>query len=126
MGSTVPAKSYPINLVIEAGATFAPLWTWKTGDTLETAVPVDLTGATARMHIRAEEDSDATLYELTTENGRITLGDENGTIELEIPDADSAAFIWEEGVYDLEIEFPDGTVRRWSHGCVRVVPNVTR
>ena len=126
MPNVIEAKAVRINLVIEAGATFNPTWAWKSGASAALATPVVLTGCTARMHIRAEEGSDTILYELTTENGRITLGDENGTIELDIPDADSTAFTWEEGVYDLEIEFVDETVRRWSYGCVRVVPNVTR
>lgn len=39
-----------LKLVIEQGATFRKTLTWKAGTP---SVPVDLTGCTARMHIRA-------------------------------------------------------------------------
>lgn len=126
MSVQVAAKAVRINLQIEQGATFHPTWTWKSGATEATAVPVDLTGCTARMQIREDEDGSTILYELTTENSKIILGDIAGTIEVIISDEDSAAFTWDNGVYDLEIEFTDGTVRRWSQGSVIVLPNVTR
>lgn len=126
MASVVKAKAIKINLVIEAGATFDPSWTWKVGATQATAVPVDLTGATARLQVRDEHGSSTILLELTTANGGIILGDAAGTVALLVTDEASTAFTWEEGVYDLEIEFTDGKVRRWSSGTVRVSPNVTK
>lgn len=126
MSVQVAAKAVRINLQVEQGATFNPIWTWKSGATEASATPVDLTGCTARMQIREDEDDSTVLYELTTENSKIVLGDAAGTIEVIISDEDSAAFTWDSGVYDLEIEFVDGTVRRWSKGSVIVLPNVTR
>lgn len=116
--------SAKLNLAIEQGATFRPPpWTWKAGSPL---AAVDLTGCTARMHVRQKIDSVDTLFELTTENGRITLGDAAGTIQLEVAADDTAAITWTSGVYDLEIEFPDGFVKRLLYGSVSVSKEVTR
>lgn len=121
---TLPGMAAKINLRIEQGATFRPgAWTWKAG-TPSTAV--DLTGCTARMHIRASQKAAAILLQLTTENGRITLGDAAGTIQLELDAETTEAITWTTAVYDLEIIHPDDTVTRLAEGRVRVDPEVTR
>ena len=112
-----------LKLIVEQGATFRKTLTWKAGTP---ALPVDLTGCTARMHIRAEVASTATLATLTTENGGITLGDALGTIVLFISPTDTALFTWTDGVYDLEIVFSLTDVRRLVYGPVTVDPEVTR
>jgi hypothetical protein len=109
------------DLTIVQGATFRRGWEWRPGN-----VPMDLAGCTARMQIRAEIDSEDVLLELTTENGRITLGAESGAIDLRIEAEDTAAIAWDSGVYDLEIELSDGTVERFAQGSVVVSPEVTR
>lgn len=111
------------NLIIEQGATFRPpSWTWKAGTP---KTPVDLTGCQARMQVRAKMDTDV-LLELTTENSRIVLGGVAGTIQLEVSAADTNAITWKGGIYDLEIVFADGRVRRLLYGSVSVSPGVTR
>lgn len=112
-----------LKLTIEQGATFRKTLTWKTGTP---AVAVDLTGCTARMHIRAEIASATTLVALTTENGGIILGGTAGTIVLLITAVATAAFAWETGVYDLEVVLTNGDVRRLLYGPVAVSPEVTR
>lgn len=119
-------SAHKVNLVIEQGATFDQTFTWMSGASRETAVPVDLTGCKARAQIRAEIDSPDVLLELTTENGRILLGGPAGTIRLLVGAADTAAIDWDAGVYDLEVEFPNGHVVRRMAGCVRVSKEVTR
>lgn len=118
-----PMPAAKLNLQIDQGATFTKSVTWKTG---KPAVPVDLTGAQARMQVRATRDDPAFLIELTTANGRIALGGAAGTILLRIEAPDTAVIVWPSGVYDLEIEFADGTVRRLLAGNVMVSPEVTR
>lgn len=115
------ASSYKLS--IEQGATFDFLCTFKAGTP---AVPVDLTGYTARMHVRSKVDSPTTLLELTTENGRIVLGGAAGTIRLVLPAAQTAALVWKVGYYDLELVSPTGNVRRLLKGLVTVSPEVTR
>ena len=119
----MPAHKVP--LAIEQGATFDQTYTWKSGSK-NAAHPVDLTGCKARAQVRAEISSQEILLELTTENQGIVLGGVAGTIRIHITASASAAFDWESGVYDLEVEFPDGTVVRRMAGGVSVSPEVTR
>lgn len=113
-------------LVIYKGQTLREHRVWKVGATPETAVPVDLTGCTARMHVRSEVDSPFILLSLTTENGGLALGGASGRIELYMSAQQTAQANWEDGVYDLEIEFPNGDVRRLFYGTVRTDPEATR
>ena len=115
------ASKYSIR--IEQGATFALPITWKAGTS---AVPVDLTGRTARMDIRAKLTDTAVLLSLTTENGRITLGTTDGVITLHLTAIETAALTWNTGVYDLEIVASPGDVTRLLKGSVTVSPEVTR
>ena len=86
--------------------------------------PVDLTGAKARMQIRTAPGG-ALLLELTTENQGLVFGGA-GTITRTVSAPETAAFSWTKGVYDLEVEYPDGTVHRYFEGSVTVSPEVTR
>lgn len=114
------------NHTIYRGADFDFECLWEAGDTEATVTPVDLTGATARMHVRPEIDSSVIYLTLTTENGGITLGGALGTIALHLSAADTTPLTWEEAVYDLEIVFPDGRVRRFMAGKIKTSPEVTR
>lgn len=117
------ANERKVKLFIDQGATFRKRLVWSTGTP---AVPVDLTGYTARMQIRADIASPTVLHELTTENGGITLGGATGQIDLYISAAATAAFAWQAGVYDLELVAPNGDVTRLIEGTVQVSREVTR
>lgn len=86
--------------------------------------PVDLTGATARMQIRAGLGG-ALLLELTTENDGLAITGP-GTLTRFLSAAQTAALAWAEAVYDLEVEYADGTVQRYLQGAVTVSREVTR
>ncbi len=102
---------------IYQGATFVREITW-TGK--------DLTGYTARLHMRPSHLSTGDpTFEMTTENGRITLGGANGKINLTISAADTALIPDQDFVYDLELE-KDGVVVRLLEGKVKVYAEVTR
>lgn len=115
------------------GAYWSQTLLWKDGD----GNPVDLTGYTARMQVRRTFEDPTPEIELTTENGRITLGlveDPPGTplynILLEIEAGateDLAATVsdrrWR---YDLELVPPGGQVRRLLQGKFKVALEVTR
>lgn len=116
-------KPWRQKLEILQGQTLDDLKTWKAGDP---PVPVDLTGCTARLQIRERIDSPGILLELTTENGGIELGGTAGTIRTRMSAAETAALTWRSGVYDMEIEFPGGIVRRVLAGSAVVSPEVTR
>ena len=113
-----------LKFTIYQGATFRKRLTWK--GPLPAQTPIDLTGCAARMQVRPEVESSTVLLELTTANGGITLGGVAGTIELFISDDASTLFTWTAGVWDLEIEFPGGDVRRLAQGSISVSPEVTR
>ena len=91
-----------LKLTIEQGSTFRKTLTWKAGTP---QLPIDLTGCTARMHIRSAVSAATTLHEMTTENGGIVLGGALGTIELIIIPAVTETFTWTDAVYDLEVVF---------------------
>lgn len=116
---TTPAK---LKFTIYQGATFRKRLTWRAPD----GTPIDLSGCTARMQVRAEVESPAVLLSLTTENGGLTLGGAAGTVELYVSDEDTGAITWDAGVWDLEIVHPSGEVTRLAQGSVAVSPEVTR
>ena len=116
---TVPAKG--IKLTIYQGATYRKRFRWRAGGLL-----VDLTGCEARMQVREEVESATAVLTLTTADGGIVLGGDQGTIDLEISDEATAAIAWEGGVWDLEIALPNGDVTRLLMGSVSVSKEVTR
>ena len=85
--------------------------------------PVDLTGYTARQQIRTRAGGDL-LYEMTTENGRIEVDVPGCVIHRIIPAADTEAFEWRRGVFDLEMVQNDYVVKIDS-GTVLVRAEVT-
>lgn len=110
------------DILIEQGATFRKTFVWK--DSNED--PVDITGYSARMQIRRKLTSTTAEHSATTENDGITLGQTAGTIAVEIPAEDTAAFEFTKGVYDLELVDPQGVVTRLVQGGVEVSKEVTR
>lgn len=124
----MPAAKLTSALLIEQGATFRKAFGWKSGTP---ATPVDLTGCTARMHIRTEIDAATPLMELTTENGRIEISPLAGKVTLIISAADTALpellpLVEQAGVFDLEIIHPDLSVTRLVQGKVKLSKEVTR
>lgn len=112
-------------LVIEQGSTFRLLLRLTNAD----GTTPDLTGYTARMQIRETLDSPQPLYELTTQDrpaGGITIDGPAGTIALRVSAADTTALAWPRGVYDLELQAPDGDVGKLLKGEVVVEREVTR
>ena len=111
-----------LKLTIYQGATFVLPMTWRqTG-----GLPYDLVGCTARMQVRERVDAPDVLLELTTENGGIVLQAGSPNIVLQMSPAQTAALAWRAGVYDLEVAFPNGYVRRLLERQVVVSPEVTR
>lgn len=110
------------NLRIEQGATFRTDLQW-----IANTNPVNITGYQARMQIRNKVSSPEFIYEMTTENGCITFKDaEKGQIQLFISNVDTASFIFDSAVYDLEFVAPNGDVTRLLEGKVTLSLEVTR
>ena len=110
------------NFVVNQGATFRLLLTWKD----ENGDPTDLTNATASLVIskiqKLPGQSDVQqVLELTDQSG-LTLGDDAGTILIEMDDVTTAGIDWDtdhaRGVYDLYVTLQDATVTRLLDGSV--------
>lgn len=98
---------------------------YTSGGVLEYNEPVDLTGYTARMQIRAKLDDTTVIKELTTENGGIVINNTTKTIQLVISATDTAAFSFNSAVYSLELVVAS-TVIPFAGGTVSLVKEVTR
>ena len=114
----MPAGLY--NFLCEQGVTFRRTITL----TDATNLPIDLEGAIARMQVRKDVKSDVVLIELSTENGRIQIGEEPGTLVLYIS-SDDTSTIERGGVYDLEI-YTGSDDLRVLKGKFDLDPEVTR
>lgn len=110
------------NFTIEKGATFNPVVTWKGSN----GTAIDITGYSARMHIRKTKNDPNTIFALTSANGKLTLGDDAGTIEMLLTATETAAVTDASGVYDLELESAAGVVTRLLEGAVVFSNEVTR
>jgi len=118
--TTHPAKH---NFYVYRGATFAEQIAWKD----ENGTAIDLTGFTARMHMRETVDAATPFLTLTTENGGIALGGVAGTVDMLATATITSAIVATAGVYDLELVASDGvTVTRLLEGLVVISPEVTR
>ena len=105
------------------GASWDYTLTWKTAGT-----PVNLTGYTARMQVRASYDSGSAVVSLTSGTG-ITLGGTAGTVLLEMNATTTAALDGTPNaqyIYDLELISGAGYVTRLVEGNFFINPEVTR
>lgn len=112
------------NIIADQGATFSYTVTWK--DSKRT--PINVTGYTARMHVRSSKTASTTILVLTTENGRISVSSPtNGEFTLTVSATDMAAILEDRYVYDLEIIAPiTGIVTRLIYGNFVVRAEITR
>lgn len=99
---------------------------YTSGGILRYRPPVDLDGFTARMSFRKKIKDSVSLFDLTTDNGRIALDNVEKTITLLIQDEDTAEFGFTSAVYDLELVSSGGEVSILLSGQISVVKNVTR
>lgn len=108
-----------LNLLVEQGATFSKRLVWRD----KNKRPVNLTGYSAKMQVRSSATSSTVIFELSTENGRITLASA-GAIQLDI-DANLTETI-SSGMYDLKLYAPGGQEFRLVEGKLTVSPGVTK
>lgn len=111
------------NFEIEQGADFRRTFVRKKRSD---GYPVDMTGYTARLQGRESFDSDEVLLELTTENDGIVIGGLDGRVHLVMTAAQTEALSWRRVRYDLELIAPDGFVKRWLFGRIRLSREITR
>jgi len=120
-GTVIDPSTIELNDVNAAGYT-----PYTSGGVLQYNTPVDLTGFTGEMDIRASASSTTVLHTLTTGNGGIVLDLVNYTITLFISAVDTAAFTWTQAVYDLEMTDGGGVVTRLLSGNITVSKEVSK
>lgn len=118
------------NLYCEQGTTFSRLIEIEYPDPVDPTIffPFDLTGFSASLQVRRTVESSTSLISLNSTNG--------GGIEIQPNDVENALRIYmtatqtssitSDGVYDLEIEDPNGSVSRVLRGTFTLSPQVTR
>ncbi len=139
------SKPVKVQLQIYQGATFTKRFGWgsypyavteRNGVIVNVAtgrlapssdyIAINLTGWTARMQARRKIDDPDALFTLTTENGGIVLGGIGGTVDIVMDAVETSGFDWKNGVWDLELVAPGGSVTRLAEGSISVSPEVTR
>lgn len=110
------------DLVIEQGAEFRNRWLVQ---------GFDLTGYTAAMQIRKSVKESTTQFDLTTENGGITItplidSTPDSAVDIHITDDATAANVESSGVYDVKMIPPNGEDWFLVRGKVKYIAEVTR
>lgn len=103
-----------VDLEIEQGTTWAHGWA-----VTYNGQPVDDTWV-ARGQIRRVATAAEVLHTFAA------TVDGGGNVVVAVEPDQSSAWAWRTGVYDVEVENPDGTVLRVASGKVLVSPEVTR
>lgn len=117
-----------VNITIYEGATFSQTFQWKTGDP---ATPVNITGFTGIMHVRASIDSETILIDLNTAGGGIVIEPPptDGKYTIFIPAEDTAGLCADHelivAVYDLFLISGDVYMMQ-QYGNALIYPAVTR
>jgi hypothetical protein len=112
-----------LDIVADQGATFHQTVVWKNS----ARKIINVTGYTARMHVRSEINSELIVISLTTENGRISVIGTEGRFDLTVSSLDMTALSAGKYVYDLEIIAPvSGIVDRLMQGNFVILGEVTR
>ena len=104
------------NFTIYKGDTFVKTFRIKNRATRQLQ---DLTGATARMQLRATQASDTILHTFD-----LTIDTALSTIIVSLLDWDSIT--WTSGVYDLEVTYLGGVVETLCRGTITVEGDVSR
>lgn len=108
-----------LNITVEQGATFVKRLAWRDKNNR----PISLLGYTAKMQVRSSAASAEVLFELSTENGRISLPG-SGVVLLNIAANDTDSI--KPGVYDLKLYAPTGEEIRLVEGKFTVSAGVTK
>ena len=116
------------SFTIEQGATFTRTFKYKDAD----GNPFDLDGYTVRMQIRTSHSSLAPIdtfdnggeggFDLTAAAG----ASEKNIITLTISAAQTAAFTFDQALYDIELESGGGVVTRLLQGKIKLSREVTK
>ena len=108
------------NYAFVQGDTFTSKPAWKVNNSY-----VNVTGYTARMDVKIAPTSLSTIVELSSSNGRITVGNTDGVFTLSLSSAETAVLPVGNYIYDLEVTSPGGDVYTLLSGGFTVNPQVS-
>ena len=108
------------NMQVYQGSTFSLRPQWKIDGTY-----VDVTGYSAAMSVKNSPTSVSSIIDLTSANGRITVGTTDGKFTLNLTAATTTGLAAGNYVYDLEVTSPGGVVTRLLEGGFTVYEGVT-
>ena len=98
-------------------------WSGITSITLQTSgVPISLSAASIKMQLREDIDSPVAL-ELSTANGLITITNPLSGVFSIPPQIIDIPF--DTYNYDIQVTFPNGTVKTYLAGTWQITPDVT-
>ncbi len=100
--------------------------TYTSGGVIAFNTPIDLTGYTARMQIKAKLADATNILELTTENGGIAVNNTDKTTTVTLTAAQTTALTFKSAVYSLEMVASGGQVTEVMSGSVTLDKEVTR
>lgn len=91
------------------------------------ATPIDVTGFSARLTIRANYNSANPTADFTVANGRVIVGGVDGRIRFVMSAAQSSELVAPfTGVYEVEITDTAGKVYRAVYGTATIEPEVVK
>jgi hypothetical protein len=107
------------NINVYKGTTFSLAPVWKIGGT-----PVNMTGYTADMQVRAASDT-AIVVQMSTANGRAVITPALGKTTITLTAVQTAALTAGTYIYDLNLTAPDSTVTKILQGAFVISESVT-
>ncbi len=108
------------NINVYTGTTFSLAPVWKINGT-----PVNLTGYSADMQVRAATDT-AIVVELSTTNGKAVIAESLGQVTLTLTPAQTTALTPGAYIYDLNLTSAAGDVTKILAGNFAVIASVTQ
>jgi len=108
------------NINVYKGTTFSLAPVWKIDN-----LPVDITGYTAKMQVRASADS-SVIVELSTSNGRAVISGALGKTTLTLTASETTALAAGNYFYDLNLTSPSAVVTKILEGSFVVEVSVTQ
>lgn len=113
------------NFTIEQGSTYSKPFAWKNSS----GTAMDLTDCTLRMMIRRDVNDALPILSLTSNPPAgltILAPPTNGQFRIDITASQTAALVFSEAKYDLEVQDALGTVVRLLEGTITLSKEITR
>jgi hypothetical protein len=112
------------NILVYKGDTYEMFFRLKRKIAINNTQYIDLTGATVAAQIRTTEASSTVLAEFDCVVEDQEDPDTVGGVTISLPAAETTTLT--DGKYDVQVTYPDGKVKTYLKGDVKVTQEVTR